>query len=504
MAGPIAQWRSEEKRLSTQLDQARDKLAALWDAGASSLQINQARLGELAAVKQYNDFLNTAKQDYAKATQYEARLRNDPNLSALDRQQLEGTRDALNARAGEFQQFANDSKLYPQSANPVKLDGKIYFDDGHTAWDTTTPRGILGSAIDSSKAAFSAGLEWITPSNATNQLACAEGFNSVVGAVSGKVLNSPGNAVNPAAEKALEEVWGQAKGSVMKPGDGVCKMLYPAGDPNVEDLRKAGLISELELPGEFGDQYLVLDIPAELVAYGLVGAEVENRVRNGAMTADEAYAILGPQRDTVPEHAIGLLPYEGATEFDFIEDTEVVALPDIPVTTAPETVSAVGVLGSVQSMLSLIQAIESGDTKAIVAASAAMLANLDALRSDVHLLPSGVGAGLNALAAGLNLFNAIQDGDGLGIAASSLNLGSQAATIYANMLKDQGIAAYEAGATTAGNSLMESAGTMGQVAGGLALVASVVSLVMAIEDGNGYQIASAALSTAAAGFAVAG
>ncbi|MFJ4294387.1 hypothetical protein ACIP1U_32205, partial [Cupriavidus sp. NPDC089707] len=161
------------------------------------------------------------------------------------------------------------------------------------------------------------------------------------------------------------------------------------------------------------------------------------------------------------------------------------------------------VLGSIQSMLSLVQAIESGDTKAIVAASAAMLANLDRAGGGT-LLPDGVGVGLNALAAGINLFNAIQDGDGLRIAASSLNLGSQAATIYANMLKDQGIAAYEAGATTAGNSLMESAGTMGQVAGGLALVASIVSLVMAIEDGNGYQIASAALSTAAAGFAVAG
>ncbi|MGY2485444.1 hypothetical protein [Cupriavidus sp. CP313] len=72
------------------------------------------------------------------------------------------------------------------------------------------------------------------------------------------------------------------------------------------------------------------------------------------------------------------------------------------------------------------------------------------------------------------------------------------------MLKDEGIAAYQTGATAAGNSLMESAGAMGQVAGGLALVVSTVTLVMAIEDGNGYQIASAALSTAAAGMAVAG
>lgn len=175
-----------------------------------------------------------------------------------------------------------------------------------------------------------------------------------------------------------------------------------------------------------------------------------------------------------------------------------------PVAESPITPAAV--LGSVQSMLSLIQAIESGDTKAIVAAGAAMLANLDGLGKNAtgNLLPDGVGVGLNALAAGINLFNAIQDGDGLGIAASGLNLGSQAAMIYGNLLKDQGIAAYEAGATAAGSSLMDSAATMGQVAGGLALVASIVTLVMAIEEGNGYHITSAALSTAAAGFAVAG
>ncbi|SCU97074.1 hypothetical protein CNECB9_5410016 [Cupriavidus necator] len=196
----------------------------LVDHKAPPERISQARLKELAAVKQYNDFLDTAKQDYAKATQYEARLRNDPSLSSLERHQLEVTRDALNARAGEFQQFANDNKLFPQSANPVKLDGKIYYDNGHTEWDTSTARGILGSAIDSGKSVFSAGLEWITPSNATNQLACAEGFNSLVGVVTGKVLSNPGGAANPAAEKALEEIWGQGKGGVMKPGDAIFRV----------------------------------------------------------------------------------------------------------------------------------------------------------------------------------------------------------------------------------------------------------------------------------------
>lgn len=501
MAEPVAQWQSEKARLDAQLAAWERKVADLAQANAAPEHIAQARLSELAAVKQYNDFVDTAKQDYAKAMQYEARLRNDPNLSPLQRQQLEVTRDALNARAGEFQQFASNNKLYPQSANPVKLDGKIYYDDGYIEWDTTTPRGILGTAIDGGKAAFSAGLEWITPSNATNQLACAEGFNSLVGVVTGKVLSNPGSAVNPAAEKMLEEVWGQGKSSVMKPGEGVCKMLYPRDDPQIREMRDAGLISELELPGEFGDQYVVLDIPAELVAYGVMGAEAENRVRNGEMTAEEAYAILGPQRDAVPEHALGLLPGEGATEFEFIADTEAVSLPDPDIAPAADDISSnpdpsgsspaqlQDVLGSMQSMLSLIQAIESGDTKAIIAASAAMMANLDRLDGG-QLLSDGTHAGLNAIAAGINLLNAVQDGNGLGIAAAGANLASQAAGMYSQMLLD--------------DCMMRSSANMAGAASGFAVIGSIATLAMAIESGNGYSIASSTLATTTAAMSAAG
>ncbi len=215
--------------------------------------------------------------------------------------------------------------------------------------------------------------------------------------------------------------------------------------------------------------------------------------------------LTGLHGEVVSVQADGRLNVAAPTA-DGLSPGEISATPETPptVTPAPESpVTATAVLGSVQSMLSLVQAIESGDTAAIAAASAAMLANLDGLRSDVHLLPDGIGAGLNVLAAGLNLFNAIQDGDGLGIAASGLNLGSQAAMLYANILKDQGLTLFQEGAAGAAN-LLDVAGTMGQVAGGLALAASIVSLVMAIEGGNGYQIASATLSTAAAASAMAG
>ncbi|MBB2919758.1 hypothetical protein [Cupriavidus alkaliphilus] len=156
MAGPVAHWQSEKVRLDAQLAAWDKKVADLARSGAAPEQIAQARLNELAAVKQYNDFVDTAITTTAT-----------------------------------------------QSGIPG------------------TARGILGSAIDSGKSVFSAGLEWITPSNATNQLACAGGFNSLVGAVTGKVLSNPGGAANPAAEKALEEIGGQGKGGVMKPGDAI-------------------------------------------------------------------------------------------------------------------------------------------------------------------------------------------------------------------------------------------------------------------------------------------
>lgn len=147
------------------------------------------------------------------------------------------------------------------------------------------------------------------------------------------------------------------------------------------------------------------------------------------------------------------------------------------------------VLGSMQSMLSLIQAIESGDTKAIIAASAAMLADFDRLDGG-QLLPDGAAAGLNALAAGINLFNAIQDGNGLGMVAAGANLASQAAGMYSQALLD--------------DCMMRSSANMAGAASGLAVIGSIATLVMAIENGNGYSIASSALATTAAAMSAAG
>ncbi|WP_340529905.1 hypothetical protein, partial [Cupriavidus necator] len=91
------QWINQAQQLRADIFRLENAVLKLSGSNATSGQIAQAEIKHLNAVKQYNDFLDTAKQDYAKATQYEARLHNDPNLSALERHQLEITRDALNA-----------------------------------------------------------------------------------------------------------------------------------------------------------------------------------------------------------------------------------------------------------------------------------------------------------------------------------------------------------------------------------------------------------------------
>ena len=492
MSAQASQWKAEFDRLKGQVGATKGRADSLAEKGASPDQIANAGLTELAAVKQYNDFLATSRRLDESVRQLDARLRNDTNMSSLERSQYEIWRDKAQAQADEFKRFLIDNNAHPESAVPVKFNGKRYYDDGSIEWDTTTLRGALGSTLENAGSAFSSALDWLTPTNATKQLACAEGINNLVGAVTGKILPSPAGAADPVASKMLEDVWDQAKGSAMQPGEGVCLMLQPKNDPVTQQMRDAGLISELQLPGEFGEQYVGVMVAATDVALALAGGELATRVSNGEMSAADASALLDHSHTGLPSTANSLVPHDGPIEFEAIE--ELAAEPD------HHAGSGMAVLGSVQATQALLQAIEAGDTRAIITSSAALLANLDRLSGNA-LLPDGVAPGLTALASALNLATAIQNGDGLAIAASSLNLGSQAAALYAGMLKEQGVTAFLAESEMAG-ALLGDAAMLGKVGGALAVAASVVSLVMAIEDGQPHDIASAALGVVAAGLSL--
>jgi hypothetical protein len=535
MAGPITQWRSQEAQLRAQLVKAKENVDDLLrNKGSTTVQIARAGLNELAAVKQYNDFLDTAKQGYDIAKQYERRLSNSSNLSAMERQQLEITRDALNARAGEFQHFANENKLQPQSATPVKLDGKIYYDDGHTEWDTSTFKGMAGAAGDSIKSALPLLADWMTPNNASNNMACNSALGTLMGMAQGKVFPIPDATGHAGVNGAMGKMWDLAKekaGDTTQPGDFFCGAAYPKNDPMVDELRRNGLISDAALPeGLDPEQYVVVKVPADLLTSAVMAQQVEQAVRNGDISPEHARTLLGELDTAMADrgYATSLMDDYGTagTDFEPIPDAapdpatvlgltpigEVNGIPVYPDDTydpglqggahdpgagdeRPDAVADQSGLGAIQSMLSLLQAIESGDTKTIVVAAAALLANLDKA-TGLNGLPGGTASGLNALAAGLNLVTAIQDGDGLGVAASSLNLASQAAAIYAGILRDRGVTAFLSESPAAG-SLMELGAEVGQYAGYLAIAASLVSLAIAIDDGNGFQIASASLAVVA-------
>lgn len=534
MAGPIAQWRTQEAQMRAQLVKATDRVDALGNTGATPQQVAKASLSVLAAVKQYNDFLDTAKQSYDMARQYERRLSNGSNLSALERQQLEITRDALNARAGEFQQFANDNKLQPQSAIPVRLDGKVYYDNGHTEWDTSTFKGMAGAAGDSIKNALPALADWMTPNNASNNMACNSALGTLMGIVQGKVYPIPDATGHAGVHGAMGKMWDLAKekaGDTTQPGDFFCGIPYPRNDPMVDELRRNGLISDAALPeGLDREQYVVVKIPSDLLMSAVMAQQVEQAVLNGDISPEHARTLLGELDTTMAGrgYATSLVDDYGTSSLDFEPFPEAVLDPATVLGLTPigevngvpvypddtfdpalqdgaqdldagddrsDTAADQSGLGAVQSMLSLLQAIESGDTQTIVVAAAALLANLDKA-TGLNGLPGGTASGLNALAAGLNLVTAIQDGHGLGIAASSLNLASQAAAIYAGILRDQGVTAFLAESADAG-SLMQLGSEVGQYAGSLAIAASLVSLAIAIDDGNGFQIASASLAVVA-------
>ena len=147
--------------------------------------------------------------------------------------------------------------------------------------------------------------------------------------------------------------------------------------------------------------------------------------------------------------------------------------------------------GAVQSALSLIQALEQGNTFSATLAGVSML-NQMMSAGGVNLPPElaslagplrNIGSGLGAVSAAMNLADAIKNGDALGILQSWANLGAQGINLYASM---EGLKLFDA----AGNAT----GTLGTVAQDLGVVGAGVGLVMAIQSGNSVSMVSSSLS----------
>lgn len=146
--------------------------------------------------------------------------------------------------------------------------------------------------------------------------------------------------------------------------------------------------------------------------------------------------------------------------------------------------------GAVQSALSLIQALENGNTFAASVAGVSMINQMFAasgsvppeLASFAETLGK-VGAGLGAISSAINLADALRSGDALAILQSSATLGAQGINLYAAI---EDLELFD----KAGNAT----GTLGSVAQDLGVVGAGVGLVMAIQSGNPLSIASSSLS----------
>lgn len=148
--------------------------------------------------------------------------------------------------------------------------------------------------------------------------------------------------------------------------------------------------------------------------------------------------------------------------------------------------------GAVQSALSLIQALENGNTFSATLAGVSMVNQMMTLGGP-NLPPElaslagplrNIGAGLGTISAAMNLADALKSGDALSILQSSANLGAQGIQLYAAMTP--GVTLFDAAG--------KATGTLGNVAQDLGVVGAGVGLVMAIQSGNPVSMVSSSLS----------
>jgi hypothetical protein len=161
------------------------------------------------------------------------------------------------------------------------------------------------------------------------------------------------------------------------------------------------------------------------------------------------------------------------------------------------------VLGAVSDVNALVQALRGGDLKAMALAGGTVLGDVGRLTGIDMPLDADLG-GMRVLAGrAMALVQAVQGGDGLHVATAASDLAADATRWLAGVAHQEALDAFEAGLPATGP-LFDASRALGQVTGALGMVGSAVSLWRAIDAGDPYQIAGAAMSTVAAGLAVAG
>ncbi len=151
-------------------------------------------------------------------------------------------------------------------------------------------------------------------------------------------------------------------------------------------------------------------------------------------------------------------------------------------------------LGLAQSVIGLQNWDRMSDTQRL--SSVVGMYNQMSTMSDLSQgLSGGAPTEMGLLGSGLGFLSALESGNPLGVLQSGLSLSAQAVSFQSSILNGQAIAAELSGNVSSATTLSLEASQSASLAGGLGAAASVVGLVMAIESGNAFSIASSAVST---------
>ncbi len=168
--------------------------------------------------------------------------------------------------------------------------------------------------------------------------------------------------------------------------------------------------------------------------------------------------------------------------------------------------SALASAQATQSVLNLIQSLESGNALGILTNGVAAINHLSLATGGPAPL-GDAGQNLGLLGSGLNLIDALENGNTLGAISAATSLGSQvtgilsasaAADLFAASAIIDNAATVTTGMIDAYNGAMSGATQLSNLSQGLGGAASIVGLALAIENGDPVGIAASTLSTLAA------
>ncbi|MDO8931687.1 MAG: hypothetical protein Q7U97_04775, partial [Rhodocyclaceae bacterium] len=184
-------------------------------------------------------------------------------------------------------------------------------------------------------------------------------------------------------------------------------------------------------------------------------------------------------------------------------ETETTDATDTTTAAATTLDSVLPYAAGLNSALSLIQALQQGNTLSAVLAGSSLANTLNNLTDGaIPALPGELSFGLGALSTGLNLLDALDNGNELGTFAAGANLASQAASLWAASASANAFALDQAFSnastitaemSSAYQGALDSAASANAIAQGLGYVAGAFNIINSLEHGDVFGAATSAL-----------